>query len=323
MMTFGYTMSCEQAGPKELVTHVQAAEEAGFEFAVISDHYLPWVDATGHSPYAWAVLGAAAHATKDIGLMTFVTCPIKRYHPVIVAQKAATVAVLSDGRFTLGLGAGENLNEHVVGGEWPTARIRHAMLTEAVEIISQLWDGGYVDYRGEYFTADSAKVFDLPEARTAIGIAVSGPKSCALAGRYADTMIGLEPDPKLGQLFEAAGGQGKPRVGQLPVSFGANRDEAVSRAHEVLKWFGGGWEVNAELPGISSLPKDAQLMSRDDVVNAMPCGSDVEEFVEAVRGFSDAGFTQVALVQMGGTEQLQFISWAEQQLLPALRSEFG
>lgn len=143
MALIGYTMMCEQAGPKELVRDVEAAEGAGFDFAVISDHYFPWVDAMGHSPYAWAVLGAAAHATSTIDLMTYVTCPIKRYHPAVVAQKAATVALMADGRFTLGLGAGENLNEHVVGGGWPPVNTRHEMLGEAVDIIRALWEGGY------------------------------------------------------------------------------------------------------------------------------------------------------------------------------------
>ena len=172
MTTIGYTMMCEQSGPKELIGDVRAAEDAGFEFAVISDHFFPWLDAMGHSPYAWSVLGAAAQATEDIGLMTYVTCPIKRYHPAVVAQKAATMSLLSGGRFTLGLGAGENLNEHVTGGGWPPVNIRHAMLEEAVEIISSLFDGGYVNFQGTYFQVDSAKLWDLPDIRTPIGIAV-------------------------------------------------------------------------------------------------------------------------------------------------------
>ena len=174
MTTFGYTMMCEQAGPKELVAHVQEAERAGFDFSVISDHYFPWLDAMGHSPYAWSVLGAAAQATERIGLMTYVTCPIKRYHPAVVAQKAATMALLSDGRFTLGLGAGENLNEHVTGGGWPPVNTRHEMLAEAVEIIKELWGGGYVNYRGDHFDVDSAKIWDLPADPPLLGIAVFG-----------------------------------------------------------------------------------------------------------------------------------------------------
>ena len=159
MMLIGYTMMCEQAGPKQLVRDVALAEEAGFDFAVISDHYFPWLESQGHAPYAWSVLGAAAQATDRIPLMTYVTCPIRRYHPAVVAQKAATMQLLSDGRFTLGLGAGENLNEHIVGGQWPIAAHRHEMLTEAVEIIRALWAGGSVTYRGKYFDVESARVW--------------------------------------------------------------------------------------------------------------------------------------------------------------------
>jgi alkanesulfonate monooxygenase SsuD/methylene tetrahydromethanopterin reductase-like flavin-dependent oxidoreductase (luciferase family) len=163
MTLLGYTMMCEQAGPKQLVRDVALAEEAGFDFAVISDHYFPWLDSQGHSPYAWSVLGAAAQATARIPLMTYVTCPIRRYHPAVVAQKAATMQLLTDGRFTLGLGAGENLNEHIVGGRWPVAGVRHEMLEEAVEIIRALWAGGMVTYRGKHFDVESAKVWDLPD----------------------------------------------------------------------------------------------------------------------------------------------------------------
>src|SRR5207248_7857717 len=175
MALIGYTMMCEQAGPKQLVRDVTLAEQAGFDFAVISDHYFPWLGSQGHSPYAWSVLGAAAQATDHIPLMTYVTCPIRRYHPAVVAQKAATMQLLSDGRFTLGLGAGENLNEHIIGGCWPIVGVRHEMLEEAVEIIRALWAGGTVTYRGKHFDIESAKLWDLPDAAPPpIGIAVSG-----------------------------------------------------------------------------------------------------------------------------------------------------
>src|SRR2546430_5769432 len=158
MVLIGYTMMCEQAGPKQLVRDVALAEDAGFDFAVISDHYFPWLDPQGPSPYGWSVLGAAAQATDRIPLMTYVPCPIRRYHPAVVAQKAATMQLLSDGRFTLGLGAGENLNEHIVGGQWPIAAHRHEMLEEAVEIIRALWAGGTGTYRGMHFPVQAAVV---------------------------------------------------------------------------------------------------------------------------------------------------------------------
>src|SRR5438270_2551665 len=213
MTLIGYTIMCEQAGPKQLVRDVALAEEAGFDFAVISDHYFPWLDSQGHSPYAWSVLGAAAQATRQIPLMTYVTCPIGRYHPAVVAQKAATMQLLSDGRFTLGLGAGENLNEHIVGGQWPIAGVRHEMLEEAVEIIRALWAGRTVTYRGKHFNVESAKLWDLPESLPPIGIAVSGRGSCRLAGRHAEGKIAGGPRAEAGRMVGGAGGPGQPRIG--------------------------------------------------------------------------------------------------------------
>jgi len=319
-MRIGYTMLGEQAGPRQLVRDVKLAEQAGFDYAVISDHYFPWLDVQGHSPYTWSVLGAAAEATDHIPLMTYVTCPIRRYHPAVVAQKAATMQLLSDGRFTLGLGAGENLNEHIIGGRWPMPAIRHEMLTEAVEIIRALWAGGMVTYRGKHFDVESARVWDLPDTAPPIGIAVSGPDGCRLAGRHADIMIGVEPRPELGQMFDAAGGAGKPRYGQLPVSYDPDPQLAVQRVMEQFRWFLGKWTVNSELPLPRSFADASQLFREDDVTRQLPCGPDVGQHVAAVRQFETAGFTHVALVQVGAQTQEQFISWAASELLPALRS---
>ena len=320
MTDFGYTLMSEQAGPKQLVADAVAAERAGFDFAVISDHYFPWLDAQGHSPYAWSVLGAVAQATERLPLMTYVTCPTIRYHPVIVAQAAATVQLLSDGRFILGLGSGENLNEHVVGGGWPSVDVRHQMLREAIEIIRALWDGDYVNYDGEFFEADSAKIWDLPDTPPPILVAASGPQACQLAAELGDMLAAVEPSSELVEAFDAAGGSGKPRVGQVPVSFDRDEEAAVARAHEQFRWFAGGFKVNAELPGTAAFDSASQFVRPEDVAEEIPCGADVDKAVEAVRPFVDAGFTHVALVQVGGDRQDEFISWAEQELLPALRS---
>ncbi|WP_236008579.1 TIGR03557 family F420-dependent LLM class oxidoreductase [Actinomadura physcomitrii] len=192
-MEFGYTLLCEQTPPKQLVTDLVEAEDAGFDYSVISDHYFPWLEAQGHSAYAWSVLGALAQATHRIPLMTFVTCPIMRYHPAVVAQKAATVGILSDGRFTLGLGAGENLNEHVVGRGWPSADVRHAMFAEAVEIIRALFSGDYVNYEGEHYRVDSAKLWDVPDRPVPIGMAAFGARAGRLAAQHADLLISDQP----------------------------------------------------------------------------------------------------------------------------------
>jgi G6PDH family F420-dependent oxidoreductase len=320
---FGYTMMCEHAGPRQLVRDVVRAEEAGFDFSVISDHYQPWLEAQGHSPYAWSVLGAAAQATERIGLMTFVTCPILRYHPAIVAQKAATVQLLSENRFRLGLGlgAGENLNEHVIGERWPAVGARHQMLEEAIEIIGGLFDGKpSFNYRGAHFDVEQARLWDLPDERVPIGIAVSGPDSCGLAGRAADIMIAVEPEAELGKMFDHAGGKGKPRVGQVAISYDQDRQAAVRRAHEQFRWFGFGWKVNADLPNPDSFEAASQFVTPDQVAEAISCGPDVQEHVEAIQRYLDAGFDEVAIVQIGGDHQQPFLEWAERELLPALRS---
>lgn len=319
MVRFGYTMMTEQAGPQDLVTHLVRAEEAGFDFSVTSDHYFPWLDEQGHSSYAWSVLGAAAQATSQIPLMTYVTCPTMRYHPAVVAQKAATMQLLSGGRFRLGLGSGENLNEHVVGGGWPAADVRQEMLAEAVEIIRALFDGGYVNHRGTHFDVESAKLWDLPESPPPIGVAVSGRQSCELAGRLADLMIAVEPDAHLVTAFDENGGQGKPRVGQLPVCHDPDRDAAARRAHEQFRWFGGGWKVNSELPGTAAFASASKYVREEDVAGSIPCGDDPEVFAEAVRPYVEAGFTEIALVQVGGASQLPYLDWAEKTLLPVLR----
>jgi G6PDH family F420-dependent oxidoreductase len=320
MTAFGYTMMCEQAPPDQLVRDVRSAEGAGFDFSVISDHYQPWLHSQGHSGYAWSILGAAAQATERIPLMTFVTCPIIRYHPAVVAQKAATVQILSGGRFRLGLGAGENLNEHVVGQGWPLAGVRHEMLGEAVEVISALFDGGNVTYRGDYYEVEQARLWDLPETRVPIGLAVSGEESCRLAGEKADLMIATEPKRELGEMFEAAGGTGKPRVGQIAVAYDTDRDAAVKRAHEQFRWFGLGWKVNADLVGPPAFESATEFVSPEQVAEQLPCGPDVDEHVQKIKPFVDAGFDEIALIQIGADHQDEFIGWAERELLPALRS---
>ncbi|MGM9463619.1 LLM class F420-dependent oxidoreductase [Streptomyces murinus] len=323
MVRIGYTMMTEQAGPRELVEHVVGAEEAGFDFSVISDHYFPWLRAQGHSSYAWSVLGAAAQATSRIPLMTYVTCPIRRYHPAVVAQKATTVQLLSEGRFRLGLGAGENLNEHVVGGGWPPVDVRHEMLEEAVEIIRALFGGEHVTHHGRHYQVESAKLWDVPEQPPPIGIAVSGEQSCRLAGERGDLLIATEPKPELLAAFDRHGGRGKPRVGQLPVSYDPDRDTAVKRAHAQFRWFGLGWKVNAELPHPDSFESATRFVTPDDVAASIPCGDDPDAFVEAVRPYARAGFEELALVQIGGDTQPEFLRWSAKTLLPALREAFG
>ena len=321
MTTYGYTLMSEQSGPRELVGHAVAAEEAGFDFEVMSDHYFPWLEEMGHSPYAWSVLGAVSQVTERVELMTYVTCPLMRYHPAVVAQKAATVDLLSNGRFTLGLGAGESLNEHVIGQGWPPANVRHEMLAEALAIIGSLFDGGYVNFTGAHYRVDSAKVWDLPQNPVPIAVAVSGEQSVATFAPLADHLIAVEADAELVRGWDAARvGHGSSRkIGQLPVCWGPDRDASIERAHELFRWFGGGGKVNAELPGPAAFAGASQYVTKDDVADSIPCGPDLEGIVKAVRRFEDAGFTDVALVQIGDESQREFLATAERELLPALR----
>jgi G6PDH family F420-dependent oxidoreductase len=315
---FGYTLMCEQTAPRQLVRDAARAEQAGFDFEVMSDHYSPWLDSQGHAPNAWATLGAVAHATERVDLMTYVTCPTMRYHPAVVAQQAATVGLLSEGRFLLGLGAGESLNEHVVGRGWPPVNVRHEMLAEAVQLIRELFAGGYVNFTGQHFRVDSAKLWDVGDPPPRIGLAVSGPQSIRLAADFADALIAVEPDPSLTSGYDEAGGTGRPRIGQVPICWDRSADAAVDRAHDQFRWFGGGWKVNAELPGTAAFAAATQFVKPEDVAASIPCGPDVEAHVNAVKQFVDAGFTDVAVVQIGGDTQAEFLDWAEAELLPAL-----
>jgi G6PDH family F420-dependent oxidoreductase len=321
MTKYGYTLMTEQSGPREIVGYAAAAERAGFDFEVMSDHYSPWLVEQGHAAYAWSMLGAVTQVTDRVELMTYVTCPLMRYHPAVVAQKAATIGLLSDGRFTLGLGAGENLNEHVVGQGWPPANVRHEMFGEAIEIISSLFDGGYVNFAGDHYRVDSAKLWDLPDQRVPIGVAVSGEQSISKFAPLVDHLIAVEPEPDLVQTWdEAVQGRESRKIGQLPICWDTDRDRAVERAHEQFRWFGGGWKVNAELPGPSGFAGATQFVRPEDVAGSIPCGPDVESIVEAVREFTRSGFTDVALVQIGDERQTEFLGFAETELLPALRA---
>lgn len=324
MTNFGYTLMTEQSGPKDLVRQAISAEERGFDFEVCSDHFSPWLMSQGHAPNAWTVLGAVAHATERVDLYTYVTCPTMRYHPAVVAQQAATVQILSDGRFTLGLGTGENLNEHIIGQGWPTVERRQDMLREAIKIIRELFGGHLVNFTGDYFRVDSARLWDVPEVPVGIAVAMGGTKAIDRFGRLADHFVAVEPDGELVAAWHAArqaanlAGGGRV-VGQIPVCWDPDRDVAIQRAHDQFRWFAGGWKVNADLPTPAGFAGATQFVRPGDVADSIPCGPDLDAIVEAVRPYWEAGFTDVALVQVGGESQDLFLSEAAEPLLAALR----
>ena len=325
MTRFGYTLMTEQSGPKELVRYAEAAEQQGFDLLVSSDHYSPWLESQGHSPYAWTVLGAVAQATERVELMTYVTCPTMRYHPAVVAQKAATLQILADGRFTLGLGSGERLNEHTVGDGWPGADVRQDMLVEAIEVIRTLHEGGLVTHRGEYFDVDTSRVWDLPEQGVPIATAVSGDEGIERFAPLSDHLIAVQPEASLIETWN--GVDGAPRIGeaaraigQIPICWDPDEDTAKKRAHDQFRWFAGGWAVNADLPTPAGFAAASQFVTPDDVAESIPCGPDLDAIVDAVSAYWKAGFTDIALVQVGDEGQDRFLAEAAGPLLEKLRA---
>ncbi|MAS55554.1 MAG: LLM class F420-dependent oxidoreductase [Pimelobacter sp.] len=326
MTRFGYTLMTEQSGPRELVSYARQAEVAGFDFEVSSDHYSPWLTEQGHAPYAWTVLGAVAQATERVELMTYVTCPTMRYHPAVVAQKSATLQLLAEGRFTLGLGSGENLNEHVVGAGWPTVATRQSMLAEAIEIIRRLHTGELVDHRGEHFQVDSARIWDLPDDGVDLAVAVSGARSIEAFAPISDHLVAVEPDDSLVPTWNGVDGaprigpDGARAIGQIPICWGPDEAAAKELAREQFRWFAGGWSVNADLPTPAGFAGASQFVTPDDVADNIPCGPDLDAIVEAVMAFKGAGFTDVALVQVGDETQDRFLADAAGPLLEKLRA---
>jgi G6PDH family F420-dependent oxidoreductase len=321
---FGYTLMTEQSGPKALVGYAVDAERVGFDFEVSSDHYSPWLAAQGHAPYAWTVLGAVAQATSRVELATYVTCPTMRYHPAVVAQKAATMQLLSDGRFILGLGSGENLNEHVIGQGWPPVAQRQDMLEEAVQIIRELHTGELVTWEGDYFRIDSARIWDVPDGGVPIGIAVSGTSGIERFAPLGDHLIAVDPDAALVSGWADARGAASATesraIGQIPISWDPDAAAAQGRAHEQFRWFGAGWTVNADLPTTAGFAGASQFVRPEDVSASIPCGPDLDAVVEAVRPYWEAGFTDIALVQVGDEMQQRFLDEAAGPLLEKLRA---
>jgi G6PDH family F420-dependent oxidoreductase len=317
MAAIGFTLSSEEFGPRELVGYGHRAEEVGFDFVSISDHFHPWVDRQGSSPFVWAVIGGLAEATERIAVTTGVTCPTTRVHPAIVAQAAATAAVMLPGRFSLGVGSGENLNEHILGDPWPETAVRQERLEEAIEVIRKLWRGGLQSHRGRHYTVQNARLYTLPEEPPPILVAAAGPRATALAGRIGDGFFGLVPDREVVAAFERAGGEGKPRYGQVDVCWA---DDEAAAKRTVLEWWpnavvSGG--LNWELPLPSMFEDASSWASEDDVAEAVVCGPDPEPIVQAIRQFVDAGYDHVYFHQVG-PDQEGFLDFAAEELLPRL-----
>jgi coenzyme F420-dependent glucose-6-phosphate dehydrogenase len=318
MLEIGYALSSEEFPPHDLVRYAQRAEEAGFTFALISDHYHPWIDRQGQSPFVWSVIGAIAQVTQRLSVGTGVTCPTMRIHPAIVAQAAATAATMMPGRFFLGVGTGENLNEHILGNRWPPHDVRLEMLEEAVKIIRLLWQGGTQTYRGRYYVVENARIYTLPDHPPPIMVAAGGPKAAEAAGRIGDGLISTSPAAELLQQFQAHEGVGKPCFGQLAVCWGQDEGTARRTAYEHWPIVAFEGELNQELPTPAHFEQAAKMVREEDVVQVIPCGPDPERHLAAVRKFAEAGFDHVYIHQIG-SEQEGFFRFYEQEVLPKLR----
>ena len=297
-MKLGYKLAAEAFGPKELIRQAVRAEECGFDFVEISDHYHPWLDVQGHSPFAWSVLGAIAARTTRLRLATGVTCPTVRYHPAIIAQAAATLAIISDDRFTLGVGSGERLNEHVVGRGFPGVRERQALLAEALDIINLLWRGGYRSYEGKFLTLEDARVFDLPDTPPAIAVAAGGKKAAELAATHGGGLFATEPRADLVETFTGAGGRG-PKYAEIPVAWAPTEEAAVRAAHETTRWAVTGWKVMAELPNPVNFEAASATVRPDDIREKFAVGPDPQPYLDAVRPYVQAGYDHVVLMNAG------------------------
>jgi coenzyme F420-dependent glucose-6-phosphate dehydrogenase len=313
----GYTLSSEEHAPNVLVENARAAEEVGFEFATISDHFHPWVDAQGESPFVWSVIGGIAQATERIRIGTGVTCPTMRIHPAIVAQAAATSQVMTDGRFFLGLGTGEELNEHVTGARWPSPEARLEMLEEAIEVMRLLWQGGYQSHHGKHYVVEQARIFTLPEEPPPIAVAASKQQAAELAGRLGDALISVAPDEELVGQFERAGGNGKPCYGQLHVCYDEDEERARKKAHELWPNAAMGGALGQELATTSHYQAVAELVREEDVAASVVCGADPEPHLEKIREYEQAGFTHVFVHQIG-PEQEPFLRFYAEKILPEL-----
>lgn len=318
----GYTLSSEEFPPRDLVGFARRAEEVGFSFALISDHFHPWVERQGQSPFVWSVIGAVGEATDRLRVGTGVTCPLIRIHPAIVAQAAATCAALLPKRFFLGLGTGENLNEHILGDRWPPAAVRREMLEEAVDVIRGLWRGESFSHHGPHYTVENARIYTLPDELPSIMIAASGREAAKLSGRLSDGFIGVAPDSELIEAFQSSGGRGKPRIGQANVCFAKDEAEAKRIAHEWWPNAGVPGELSQELPVPAHFEQAAENVSEDDIAEVVACGPDPERHIETIEKFIDAGYDHVYLHQIG-PDQEGFLSFCERELLSRLGSPRG
>ena len=319
-MELGYKLSSEEQAPNDLVKYARMAEAAGFTFAMISDHYHPWTDRQGQSPFVWSVIGALAHATERLRVVTGVTCPIMRIHPAIIAQAAATSAAMMPGRFVLGVGTGENLNEHVIGQRWPNNAVRQEMLVEAIEVIRDLWKGELTSHRGRYYEVDNARIYSLPETLPPIVVAAGGEKAAEVAGHVGDGLVMTSAQAEQVKVFERAGGKGKPKYGELSVCWARDEKQARRTAKEWWPTAVLASSLHWELPLPQHFEEAAEGVTEEEVAEEIVCGPDPGKHLEAIRKYAKAGFDHVCVHQVG-PDQEGFMQFYEREVLPKLARE--
>jgi G6PDH family F420-dependent oxidoreductase len=315
-MRIGYFLSSEEYSPAELIEQARGAARAGFQGLWISDHYHPWVDAQGQSAFVWSMIGALSQVS-DLPITTAVTCPTVRIHPAVIAQAAATSAVLTNGRFRLGVGTGEALNEHIFGDAWPEADVRLEMLEEAVDIMRELWKGGVVSHHGKHYTVENARVYTLPEKPVEVLVSGFGPKAVEVAGRIGDGYVSVMPDGSLVEQFRAAGGAGKVCQAGFKAAFASSADEGARIAYE--KWPNAGvpGELSQVLPSPKHFEQASELVTPDMVRSAFVCGNDPREHLETIDKYRQAGFDEIYVANTGPHYQGLFDLYAD-QILPKI-----
>lgn len=318
MVSLGYTLSSEEFRPNELVANARRAEETGFAFASISDHFHPWLDSQGHAPFVWSTLGGIAQVTERMRIMTGVTAPLIRIHPVILAQAVATVADMLPGRFLFGVGTGEFLNEHITGAHWPPISKRQDMMIEAIELIRKLWEGKYTTHYGEHYTVENARIYTLPDAPPPVLVSGFGPKAIELAGRIGDGFVSTTPDADAIRQFREAGGAGKVTSAGAKVCWGTDEDSARKTAYRLWPNSGLPGELSQVLPVPRHFEQASSLVTEDMIGESIVCGPDVDRHVEAVQQYVDAGFDEVYVGQIGPDFE-GFFEVYEREVLPRLR----
>ena len=313
VVSMGYVLSCEEFGPQELLGQAQLAEQAGFERLWISDRFHPWNDEQGHSPFVWSVIGALSQVTS-LPITTAVTCPTMRIHPAIIAQAAATAAVQCPGGFVLGAGSGEALDEHIFGHRWPPPDLRLEMLQEAVELIRALHRGYQVEHHGQHFTVEYARLYTLPGQPVPIYVSASDIPAARLAGKIGDGMCSTIADPELVTVFRDSGGGDAPAQGGFKVCWADTTDDAVAMAHRRWAHEQLPGDLGELLPTPAHVEQASQLVGRDAVAEAVPCGPDAQRHIAAVRQFVNAGYDEVYVQQIGPEQDKFFEAWADRVL---------